>query len=56
MTRRELIERLTNLQVQGNADTYRRVNELVADIKADGVLDVQCPPDIAIWMDLPRPA
>lgn len=47
MTRQELIDRLRHIAF---------TQELIADIEADGVLDVQAPTDIAESMKLPRPA
>jgi len=58
MTRNELLERLDQIHSKLDPGTlsFRQMNQLVDDIKADGVLDVQCPPEIAESMNLPRPA
>lgn len=52
MTRSELIERLR--ACQRNPRAFMKLEELIQDIQADGVLDVQCPPEIAEQMNLPR--
>jgi hypothetical protein len=58
MTRNELINRIRNVvdefDMQPRAE--KALKSLIADIESDGVLDVQCPDDIAETMNLPRPA
>lgn len=58
MTRSELVDRLSTIrdQLLPGGLTQVRVAELIADIEADGVLDVQAPAEIAEQMGLPRPA
>jgi hypothetical protein len=53
MTRIELIERLR--ECQKNNRSFMKLEDLIRDIEAEGVLDVQCPPEIAEQMNLPRP-
>lgn len=56
MTRQELLERIENISGACFDDNVRlKLVHLHADIVNDGVLDVQCPPDIAEKMNLPRP-
>lgn len=66
MTRGELLERLKEIRDLNNDDQIsaadvcelieNKIASLVEDINLDGVLDVQCPPEIAKDMNLPRPA
>lgn len=59
MTRNELIRRLDEIRDYNAGKKTKAVEHslaaLLADINEDGVLDVQCPPQIAEDMDLPRP-
>jgi hypothetical protein len=60
MTRNELIQRLMNLRdglkTKDQTSNDLDITDLIDDINTDGVLDVQCPPEIAESMNLPRPA
>lgn len=55
MTRTELIERLRAIQgpISDKRRWWRQVGQLIEDIEADGVLDVQAPSDIASSMGVP---
>lgn len=55
MTRTELIERLRAIQgpISAKRPMRRQIDQLIEDIEADGVLDVQAPSDIASSMGLP---
>lgn len=54
MTRQELIERLADmLNSQNPVMTESAIQLLLDDVRADGVLDVQAPPEIARDMKLP---
>jgi len=57
MMRRELIERLQTIRLTcASEHAVRRIDSLIEDIELDGVLDVQCPPDLAAKLNLDRPA
>lgn len=53
MTRSELISRLKVARRHAGDVTWKRLDDLIKDIEADGVLDVQAPSDIAKSMSLP---
>jgi hypothetical protein len=58
MTRQELLERLKGIKKVHNQNVLKTaglLDELIEDIELDGILDVQCPKDIADVMKLPQP-
>jgi hypothetical protein len=54
MTRGELVKELELIRRIWDEDDQKQVTALIERIKEEGVLDVQCPPEIAEMMDLPR--
>lgn len=57
MTRSGLVQRLKDIRDGVPAKfEFNTINALIEDIEGEGVLDIQCPSDIAEQMNLPRPA
>ena len=56
MFRKELIDRLVNIQAETSEGSRLEtmICDLIDDIENDGVLDVQCPPEVAEDIGLPE--